>query len=99
MELQRLKDLRYVRLRLAVTEILRCAQDDMWNKYRLIPKAYFPEKNTYFLGPRVTVSCSSDGPDILLAIVITIVTVVRMGPPAKRPGFSKILVTTGTGYG
>ena len=35
----RLKDLRYSRLRLAVTEILRCAQDDLRNKYVLISNA------------------------------------------------------------
>ena len=38
-EPKRLKDLRYGRLRLAVTEILRCAQDDLRNKYVLISNA------------------------------------------------------------
>ncbi len=35
-------------------EILRCAQDDKWNKNRLLPGSCFSEKNAYFREPRAT---------------------------------------------
>ncbi len=53
---RRLKDLS---LRLIAAyckqEILRCAQDDVWNNNRSIPGTCFLEKNAYFRRPRVRV--------------------------------------------